>query len=62
MKPVFMTALGARMSSPTIVKIHDRPNANSTTSRIARITPLGPPAASKPMMKPSTTTTVEAMT
>ena len=62
MKPVFITALGARSSRPTIVKIHDRPNANTTTSAIARTTPPTPPAASKPMITPSTTTIVEAIT
>ena len=43
MKPAFMTALGVRISSPSVVKTHDSPNANTTTSAIAASTP-GTPA------------------
>ena len=45
MNPVFMTALGDRMISPTVVKIHDMPNENTTTSTIAPSTPGTPPPA-----------------
>jgi hypothetical protein len=62
MKPVFMTALGARISSPIVVNAHDRPNANRAISPIAASTPMTPPSASKPMIKPSTTTITDATT
>lgn len=42
MKPVFMTALGARINSPTVVKTHDRPRANATTTSAASTTPSAP--------------------
>ena len=43
MKPAFMTALGERSSSPSVVKTHERPKANTITSAIAASTP-GTPA------------------
>ena len=42
MNPVFITALGARIRSPTVVKTQDRPNAKATTSSIAMTTPRNP--------------------
>jgi hypothetical protein len=60
MKPPFITALGARSSSPTVVKTHASPNANATTSSIAASTPPTPPSGRKPSAKPTTTTTVPA--
>jgi hypothetical protein len=42
MKPAFMTALGARISSPRVVKIQESPKANSTTIPSAATTPGTP--------------------
>ena len=43
MKPAFMTALGERISSPSVVNTQERPNANTTTSASAASAP-GTPA------------------
>jgi hypothetical protein len=43
MKPAFITALGVRSSSPSVVKTHDRPKAKTITSASAATTP-GTPA------------------
>ena len=56
MKPAFMTALGDRISSPSVVNTHARPNENATTSSIAATTPGTPPSGRKPSTTPSTTT------
>ena len=62
MKPVFMTALGARISRPIVVNAHERPNANTAISPTAATTPSTPPSASKPMINPSATTITDATT
>ena len=46
MKPAFITALGVRSSSPSVVNTHDSPNANTSTSAIAATTP-GSPASGR---------------
>ena len=46
MKPAFMTALGERISSPSVVNTHERPNAKTTTSASAATTP-GTPASGR---------------
>ena len=60
MKPAFITALGERMTSPSVVKTHERPNANTTTSASAATTPPTPASGSKPRIRPSTMITVPA--
>ena len=47
MKPVFITALGERITSPIVVKTQDRPNAKTMTSSIAASTPATPAAGSE---------------
>ena len=42
MKPAFITALGERSSSPSVVKTHDRPKEKTTTSASAATTPPTP--------------------
>jgi hypothetical protein len=62
MKPVFMTAFGARRISPSVVKTHARPKANTTTSRTPASSPARPAPGRKPMISPSATTTDAATT
>ena len=39
MMPMFSTAFGVRMISPSVVHTHDRPNANTSSSATAATTP-----------------------
>ena len=60
MKPPFSTALGERISRPTVVKTQARPNENTSTRAIAAITPGAPPSGRNPSASPTATTTVPA--
>ena len=53
MKPAFITALGERRSSPSVVNSQLTPNENTTVSPSAAITPSAPPSGRNPRMRPS---------
>src|SRR6266508_2868546 len=55
-----LTALGARSTSPRVVQIHDRPNANTRTSPTAATVPAAPPSGREPSTRPRAMTIVAA--